>query len=251
VPDYLLADTESELARLRRQAEIWEPTGRSLLAQLGPGNGRRALDVACGPLGWLRVLVEAGWSVVGTDVAPELVAAAREAVPAAEVVVDDLFATQLEPASFDLVHARFVLAPLGRWDEQLEVYRRLLRPGGVLVLEEPDSGSWHFNPPAPGAERLISLVLDAFRAAGSDFDAGRALRSLLEGIGATPQVAAHVVALPPGEPYLRVPLQFAHSLGARLDAAEAGPLIAAAEEELADGARWGLSFTVVQAWATL
>ena len=249
--DYLLADAESELGRLRRQAEVWEPSARMLLAQLGPGEGRRALDVACGPLGWLRVLVEAGWSVVGTDVVPELLAAARAEVHAADVLQDDLFATQLEPSSFDLVHARFVLAPLGRWDEQLAVYRRLLRPGGVLVLEEPDSGSWHFNPPALSAQRLIELVLEAFRATGSDFDAGRALRSLLEGIGVTPQVAAHVVALPPGEPYLRVPLQFARSLGERLDAAEVEPLLAEAEEELAEPGRWGTSFTVVQAWATL
>ena len=249
--EYLLADTDSERARLRRQADVWEPAARSLLAQLGPGDGRRALDVACGPLGWLRALVDAGWTAVGADVAPQLVAAAQEEVPGAEVVQDDLFATRLEPGSFDLVHARFVLAPLGRWDEQLEVYRRLVRPGGLLVLEEPDTGSWHFNPPAPNAERLIELILEAFRTAGGDFDAGRALRSLLEGIGATPQVAAHVVALAPGDPYLRVPLQFAHSLRARLDAAEAGPLVAAAEEEIADPGRWGMSFTVVQAWTTL
>jgi SAM-dependent methyltransferase len=249
--EYLLADTQSELERLRRQAEVWEPSARSLLERLGPGDGRRALDVACGPLGCLRALVGAGWSVVGTDVAPELLAAAGEEVPAAELVVDDLFATQLEPASFDLVHARFVLAPLGRWDEQLEVYRRLLRPDGVLVLEEPDSGSWHFNPPAPSAERLIALILDAFRAAGGDFDAGRALPSLLRGLGAAPHVAAHVVALEPGDAYLTLPLQFARSLGARLDATEAGPLMAAAEEEIADPARWGTTFTVVQAWATL
>jgi SAM-dependent methyltransferase len=156
------------------------------------------------------VLVEAGWTVVGTDVAPELLAAAREEVPAAELVVDDLFATRLEPGSFDLVHARFVLAPLGRWDEQLDVYRRLLRPGGVLALEEPDSGSWHFNPPAPSAERVIALILEAFRA----------LPSLLRELGATPQVAAHVIALAPGDPYLQLPLQFARSLGERLDGAE-------------------------------
>jgi SAM-dependent methyltransferase len=249
--DYVLADTESELGRLRRQSEIWEPAARTLLTRLGPGGGRRALDVACGPLGWLRVLDEAGWSVVGTDLMPDLLEAARTPAPAAELVQDDLFATRLEPASFDLVHARFVLAPLGRWEEQLAIYRRLLRPGGMLVLEEPDSGSWHFNPRAPGAERVIELVLDAFRAAGSEFDAGRALRSLLEGIGLKPQVAAHVVALPPGEPYLRVPLQFAHSLRARLDPAVAGPLIAEAEDELADPARWGTSFTVIQAWATV
>jgi hypothetical protein len=31
-----------------------------------------------------------------------------------------------------------------------------------VVLEDPDTGSWHFNPPAAAAERLIELILEAF-----------------------------------------------------------------------------------------
>lgn len=36
-----------------------------------------------------------------------------------DVSEDDLFASALEPTSFDLVHARFQLAPLGRFEEQV------------------------------------------------------------------------------------------------------------------------------------
>lgn len=67
------------------------------------------------------------------------------------LVEDDLFASTLEPASFDLVHARFELAPLGRFTDQLAAYRRLVKPGGFVVLEEPDISSWRFNPDAPWA----------------------------------------------------------------------------------------------------
>ena len=35
-------------------------------------------------------------------------------------------------------------------------------------MEDPDLGSWHFNPPAPGAERLIQLLQDAFLAGGGE-----------------------------------------------------------------------------------
>ena len=70
--------------------------------------------------------------------------------------------------NFDLVHARFVIAPLGRGREQVDCYRRLVRPGGSLVLEEWDLGSWHFNPPAPAAERLIQLLSEIFAALGGE-----------------------------------------------------------------------------------
>ena len=51
---------------------------------------------------------------------------------------EDLFATTLEPASFDLVHARFELTRLGCGHKQMEIYVRLLCPGGTVVLEDPN-----------------------------------------------------------------------------------------------------------------
>lgn len=62
---------------------------------------------------------------------------------------DDLFASALEPASFDLVHARFLLAPLGRLEEQMAVFRKTGKRGRLLVLEDPDMSSWRFNPTRP------------------------------------------------------------------------------------------------------
>jgi SAM-dependent methyltransferase len=236
VSGYLLANRSSEIERLRVQAEVWEPAGRALLARFGAGAGRRALDVGCGVVGWLRILVEAGWTTTGSDLQPDLLAEARSLGLPAELVEDDLFASTLEPASFDLVHARFQLCPLGRWGEQLDAYRRLLRPGGLLVVEDPDSSSWRFNPPAPATDELIGRIRERFAAAGSDFDVGRRYLDLLPGAG----LDAHVVALPPGHPYLRLPLQFAASLG--LEGTEA------AERELAEPGRWGTTFTLIQAW---
>jgi SAM-dependent methyltransferase len=252
VSEYLLAGQQSELERLRVQSEVWEPAGRAVLARVGPGAGRRALDVGCGVLGWLRILVEAGWETVGADYDPAMLDAARRLGPPVSLVQDDLFASTLPPASFDLVHARFQLCPLGRWDEQLAAYRRWLRPGGVLVLEDPDTRSWGFNPPAPAAERLIELIRRAFTAAGSDFDSGRALPSLLRGIGIEPELDAHVVALEAGHPYLSAPLQFARSLRPRLlalvDESDLDELLESVERELADPERWGVTWTLVQAW---
>ncbi|HEX6701308.1 MAG TPA: class I SAM-dependent methyltransferase [Gaiellaceae bacterium] len=235
--DYLLDNTR-ELERLRTQSEVWEPAGRDLLGRLGDGVGRRALDVGCGALGWLRILREHGWETTGSDLDEDLLDGARTLGLDVELVRDDIFDSKLEADAFDLVHARFQLCPLGRVDEQLAAYRRWLKPGGTLVLEDPDSASWHFVPEAPATARLIERIRERFLAAGGDFDMGRRLPSILPGA----ELSAHVAALPPGHPYLRVPLQFARSLG--LDETDD------AEAELADPERWGLTFTLIQPWRT-
>ena len=65
-------------------------------------------------------------------------------------------------------------------------------------------------------------------------------------------VRAEVNALPPGHPYLRLPLQFATALEKRLlafvDADELERLRADAEQELTEVGRWGTTFTLIQAW---
>lgn len=133
---YLLAGQVSELERLRLQSRVWEPSGRRLLDEIGNGHSVRAVDIGCGVMGWLRLLSE--WvgpdgEVVGTDIDDAMLAAAtqfvaEEGLENVTLLNDDLFATKLEPSSFDLVHARAMLTPLGRGHEQMETYVRLLRP---------------------------------------------------------------------------------------------------------------------------
>ena len=259
---YLLGDQPTELERLQLQSRVWEPAGQALLSRLGSGSGKHVLDVGCGALGWLRILAE--WvgpsgRVVGGDVDENLLGAARSFLEAerlgnVELVVDDLFDSKLEPRSFDLVHARYEIAPLGRGPEQVTAHQRLLKPGGVLVLEEWDLGSWHFNPPAPAAERLIRLLADIFATLGGE--AGRELPQLLREIGVEDaDVGAHVIALKPGHPYLRLPLQFTAALESRLlttiSEGELAALRRDAEAELAEPGRWGTTFTLIQSWARL
>ncbi|SEM34085.1 class I SAM-dependent methyltransferase [Streptacidiphilus jiangxiensis] len=260
--DYLLAGQGSELERLLLQSEVWEPTGRRLLEQLGAdGHGRRALDVGCGALGWLRLL--SAWagdtgSVLGTDVDADLLGCAatvaeRDKLLNVRLLVDDLFASALQRRGFDLVHARLMIAPLGRAEEQLSSHLSLLAPGGVLVLEEPDCSSWSFDGPVPATQRLLALLADAFRAAGGDMNAGRSLPELLHARGLTPRVRTESVDLPPGHPFLRAPLAMAASLRPRLTALagadELDALLVDAEAELSAPDRRGTTFTLVQAWA--
>jgi hypothetical protein len=68
-----------------------------------------------------------------------------------------------------LVHARYEITPLGRGSKQMTTYLQLVRPGGTVVLEDPDVASWHFNPPVHALEKLITLIVEAFRRTGGDW----------------------------------------------------------------------------------
>ena len=259
-PTYLLAGEASELERLKLQSHVWEPTGRRLLDEVDARAGGRAVDVGCGVMGWLRLLSE--WvgptgEVIGTDVDHAMLAVAARFVADEGLVNvtlknDDVFATKLEPTSFDLVHARFEITPLGRAAEQMTTYLKLVRPGGVVVLEDPDVASWHFNPPAPALEQLVGLIVEAFRQTGGDWDSGRKHLDLFRSIGIQAKLRAEVLALPPGHPYLRLPLQFATSLQKRLlslvSADHLERLRSDGEAELREPGRWGTTFTLIQCW---
>ena len=218
------------------------------------------MDAGCGALGWLRLLSE--WvgpdgQVVGTDIQDDMLAAAQQFVNTeglgnVTLVNDDLFASQLEPASFDLVHARALIFPLGRGPEQMATHLRLVRPGGTIVLEEVDSASLHHLPPAPAFDRLKPLVIEAFRTAGGDPEAAATQLELFRSAGIEANVRAEIRALSPGDPALQEPLQYLSALDGLLrslvDPEELERLRTEAERELQDPGRWGLDFTLVQVW---
>jgi SAM-dependent methyltransferase len=261
--DYLLAGQAPELERLQLQSIVWEPAARELLTKLSPGTRSSAADLGCGAMGWLRVLstwVGDGGHVTGTDVDERMLAGAqdfveREQLRNVALVRDDLFNSQLPPRTFDLVHSRFQIAPLGRAEEQLAAYIRLLKPGGLLVIEDPDLASWRINPSGPAVQTLIALIERGFESVGGNFNSGRELPSIVRKAGIEPRVLANVVALEPGHPYLRLPLQFAASLRPRLEAfmsvAELNRLLDHAEAELTHPEAWGTTFTLIQIYATV
>ena len=266
---YLLKDNPSELDRLQLQSLVWEPAGKALLDQLGSGEGKRVLDVGCGALGWLRLLsdwVGPDGEAVGTDIDDSMLNGAgqfvaTQALGNVTLVRDDVFQSQLEPASFDLVHSRFLLGPLGRVHEQMDAYLRLVRPGGTVVSEELDYMSWHFVPTAPSIgididqplhHQLLYLVREAFRRAGGEPETFAAQLAAFRTAGIEPDVRADVQALPPGHPYASLPIEYATALRGLIqtftDPEEFEAILKRARTEVADPHRWGLTFTLTQCW---
>ena len=189
--DYLLASGTAEMQRLRLQALVWEPAATEFLATLNIRRGARALDLGCGAmgvLGPLSLLVGDGGSVVGLDSDATQLAAARSFVEEGKlvnvsIIEGDAFNTGLPAGHFDLVHVRFLFAPVGRDVELLAEMLRLVRPGGIIAIQEPDSSCWNVAPPSASWSALKAAILAAFRAGGGDFDVGCRTFEMLRSAG--------------------------------------------------------------------
>jgi ubiquinone/menaquinone biosynthesis C-methylase UbiE len=260
---YLLSDSAAELDRLRVQARFWEADAEALIGHLGVRPGWRCLDVGCGAMGILRVLSRAvgdNGSVVGLDNDSRMLEAAgrwalAQRLTNVDLVAGDAYETSLPRGSFDLVHARFLFCPLGEGETLLREMIDLARPGGWVAVQEPISASWRFYPPCEPVQRLTDAVVAAFRAGGGNFDAGAQTYAMMKDAGlADVQARAVVRALPPGEPYRRLPVLLAMSLRERmldehlLSGEELEELVAAAEAAAADENMFATTFTLTQVW---
>jgi SAM-dependent methyltransferase len=223
--DYLLTSGNTEMQRLRLQAQVWEPAAAEFLASLDVAPGSTALDLGCGAMGALRPLsrsVGHAGTVVGLDRDPIQLAAAQAFVDEAAlanvtIMQGDAFNIGLPAGHFDLVHVRFLFAPVGHDTALLAEMLRLLRPGGIIAIQEPDASCWNVSPPDPSWTALKTAILAAFRAGGGDFDAGCRTFGMLQAAGVQQLSQRNaVLALTGRHPYKRLPLQFASSLRSRI-----------------------------------
>ena len=106
------------------------------------GAGERVLDLGCGT-GDLAALCRArGASVIGLDLAPAMLRAARRRAPGCGLVRGDGAALPLPAASLDVVTCGFALRNFTDLDAVLDECARVLVPGGrlaVLEVDEPRS----------------------------------------------------------------------------------------------------------------
>lgn len=156
--------------------------------------GDKILDIGCGPgtitLG-LAKRAGASGAVVGVDFSPDAIALAKSNANSAgqenvRFVEGDLYALDVEPASFDIVHAHQVLQHLSDPVETLRGMARYCKPGGLIAVRDADYHAMTWHPRFPGMDRWLSVYTADARSRSAEPDAGRNLRAWANAAGLAP-----------------------------------------------------------------
>ena len=183
-------DEAAELERLRAQVDLVRGMERAYLATLGIAPTATVLDLGCGPGYLSEVLGELvpGGRVLGVDVDPGLLARARDAFARrgwthgefVEAWADRL---PLPDHGVDLVYSRFLFQHLADPAAVAREVRRVLRPGGLVVLVDTDDAGLLVYPEPEGFQALLEGSRAAQSRVGGDRFVGRKLRSYLVDAG--------------------------------------------------------------------
>ena len=156
--NYPIERRAGEIERLHCQSQAMGPETEAMLDRFGPMHGWSCLDVGCGPGGITSLLsarVGASGRVVGIDMDAHFIENARQnAAVNVEFRQTDAYGADLPAEQFDLVHMRFVASTAGDPERLLKESIRLVRPGGIVALQEPDGSSLNCHPPHPAWEKL-------------------------------------------------------------------------------------------------
>ncbi len=197
---YVLATGEAGADRLRIVHSVHGPDSEAFLQRAGLKAGLRVADIGCG-VGilacWLAEQVGPEGEVIGVDISAGQVAVAQQTAQAAGLknirfVNAGAYATGLERESFDLVYSRFMLMHIQRPADAIAEMRALLKPGGILAIEDGDFSSPFSYPPSAVFDRCFELYRQSGARHGADFFVGRKLYRLAREAGFTDAQAALV-----------------------------------------------------------
>jgi GT2 family glycosyltransferase/2-polyprenyl-3-methyl-5-hydroxy-6-metoxy-1,4-benzoquinol methylase len=136
------------------------------LAVRGMARGKRVLDIACGEGYGSKILSAEAASVVGVDVDDAAVRHATATYTDINIrfLRGDIVAIPLGDASVDLVVSFETLEHLTDHRTMMLEIKRVLAPGGVLVVSSPDKREYSDLPNYRNPYHLRELYLSEFRA---------------------------------------------------------------------------------------
>ena len=142
---YLHSTTKDEIEfnRLRLLEKIDDPTTICHLEMTGISEGSNCLEVGAGAgsiAQWLSKRVGSSGKVVATDINMRFLRGIN--APNLEVRRHDIVKDELEEGEYDLVHCRYVLEHLPEPEKALKRMADAVRPGGWLLIEDTDYGSF-------------------------------------------------------------------------------------------------------------
>jgi ubiquinone/menaquinone biosynthesis C-methylase UbiE len=158
---------------------------RSLLTALDLHPGLSVLDVGCGPgtdLPAMAAAVTAEGRVIGVDRDPAMVAEALRRCPdGVEVLVGDAHNLPLDDAGVDRARADRVLQHLADPQQAITELHRVIRPGGTVVLADPDWDTLAIADPDTATSRAFTRYVTGHVVRNATI--GRELARLLRAAG--------------------------------------------------------------------
>jgi ubiquinone/menaquinone biosynthesis C-methylase UbiE len=188
---YVVEMSEAELQRLVSAANAWGNLVRAAAFVAGVRPGYRVIDIGCGPLGALRELAEMvgpEGAVVGVDVSRESLGRARFVLDQqglgwvqlrqVEVNSDSLLAEVTPPGPFDFAFCRLFLVHQADPATTLRQIARVVRPGGMIVAQEPAFGPPEGSDVLPAVQRASDWIYEVVGARGGHPTVGRQMYEL-------------------------------------------------------------------------
>lgn len=177
---------QGERRRLAAIEAAYDPGSRRHLTALGVGHGARVLIAGAGGgslVRWAAETVGLTGEVVAVDIDPRFVEPLAAQYPNVRVFRQDIVTEDLPGGGYDAAHARLLLGHLPRREEVVAKLGAALRPGGGLLVEDFDFGSYGPAEANEAAAKAIATVAAFVRSIGFDTSFGRRLPGVMRRAG--------------------------------------------------------------------
>ena len=182
-PEYVLGHSKAELQRLEEQARFFGDLTALVFREAGLREGMHVLDIGSGA-GDVSLLagrfVGSSGTVLGVDRSEEAVTAANARARAqganqVSFIAGDAGTMKFQ-RTFDAVVGRLVMMYQAQPAETLRHLAEHVRPGGLLIFHEIDTGHLVSQPRVPLFEQITSWIVSTLRTSGADHIMGLKLR---------------------------------------------------------------------------
>ncbi len=187
---YVLHTGDAAEARLEIVDRVHGRHTEAFLLRAGLGSGMAVAEFGCG-VGLVterisRIVGPLG-RVTALDASLDQTIAARRRLTARMVanvdyVVADAMNSGLKADTYEFVYCRFLLMHLPQPELALQEMKRVLKPGGVLAVEDGDFSSPFSWPSCPSFEKAFRLYVAAGAVYGNDFLIGQRLYGMVSAL---------------------------------------------------------------------